>query len=127
MIADFTIDQPALLENNRKIAMMGGGDYHRVKKMASLCSWTVCFFGCFRSSKKLGLPPKKIILAGAPELDPLQETTFSNQTGQFPIRSLHGNKYIMVMVEIDSNAILVEPMKNCKDDKMIRAYNALLL
>ncbi len=31
------------------------------------------------------------------------------------------------MVEIDSNAILVEPMKNCKDDKMIRAYNALLL
>ncbi len=33
----------------------------------------------------------------------------------------------MVMVEIDSNAILVEPMKNCKDAKMIRAYNALLL
>jgi hypothetical protein len=33
----------------------------------------------------------------------------------------------MVMVEIDSNAILVEPMKNRKDAKMIRAYNALLL
>ncbi len=31
------------------------------------------------------------------------------------------------MVEIDRNAILVEPMKNHKDDKMIRAYNALLL
>jgi hypothetical protein len=31
------------------------------------------------------------------------------------------------MVEIDSNAILVEPVKNCKDAKMIRAYNALLL
>jgi len=31
------------------------------------------------------------------------------------------------MVEIDSNAILVEPMKNRKDAKMIRAYNALLL
>ncbi len=31
------------------------------------------------------------------------------------------------MVEIDSNAILVEPMKNRKDDKMIQAYNALLL
>jgi hypothetical protein len=25
MIADFTIDQPALLENNPKIATMGGG------------------------------------------------------------------------------------------------------
>ncbi len=55
------------------------------------------------------------------------ETTFSNQTGQFPIQSLRGIKYIMVMVEIDSNAILVEPMKNRKDAKMIRAYNTLLL
>jgi hypothetical protein len=57
----------------------------------------------------------------------VRETTFSNQTGQFPIQSLCGNKYIMVMVEIDSNTILVEPMKNRKDEKMIRAYNALLL
>jgi hypothetical protein len=31
------------------------------------------------------------------------------------------------MVEIDSNAILVEPMKSCKDAEMIRAYDALLL
>jgi hypothetical protein len=37
-----------------------------------------------------------------------------------------GNKYIMVMVEINSNAILVEPMKSCKDAEMIRAYDALL-
>jgi hypothetical protein len=57
----------------------------------------------------------------------VQETTFSNQTGQFSIQSLRGNKYIMIIVEIDRNAILVEPMKNRKDDKMIRAYNALLL
>jgi hypothetical protein len=33
----------------------------------------------------------------------------------------------MVMVEIDSNAILDEPMKSRKDEEMIRAYNALLL
>jgi hypothetical protein len=57
----------------------------------------------------------------------VQESMFSDQTGQFPVQSLHGNKYIMVMVEIDSNSILVEPMKNRKDDKMMRAYNALLL
>ncbi len=31
------------------------------------------------------------------------------------------------MVEIDSNPILVKSMKNCKDAKMIWAYNALLL
>jgi hypothetical protein len=57
----------------------------------------------------------------------VRKTMFSNQTGQFPIQSLCGNKYIMVMVEIDSNAILVEPMKNRKDAEMIWAYNALLL
>jgi hypothetical protein len=33
----------------------------------------------------------------------------------------------MVMAEIDTNAILVEPMKSRKDEEMIRAYNALLL
>jgi hypothetical protein len=33
----------------------------------------------------------------------------------------------MVMVEINSSAILVEPMKNRKDAKMIWAYNELLL
>jgi hypothetical protein len=57
----------------------------------------------------------------------VHKTMFSDQTGQFPIQSLHGNKYIMVMVEISSNAILVEPMKNRKDAKIIRAYNTLLL
>jgi hypothetical protein len=57
----------------------------------------------------------------------VRKTMFSNQTGQFPTRSQCGNKYIMVMVETDSNAILVEPMKSRKDEEMIRAYNALPL
>ncbi len=57
----------------------------------------------------------------------VRKTMFSNQTGQFPTRFLQGNKYIMVMLEIDSNAILVKPMNNCKDAKMIQAYNVLLL
>ena len=52
---------------------------------------------------------------------------FSDQTGQFPTCSQQGNKYIMVMVEIGSNAILVDPMKCHKDEEMIRTYNALLL
>ncbi len=55
------------------------------------------------------------------------ETMFSDQTGRFPMLSQSGNKYIMVLVEINSNAILVEPMKNRKDAEMIRAYNPLLL
>ena len=56
----------------------------------------------------------------------VRETIFSDQTGQFPTRSLSGNKYIMVMVDIDSSGILVEPMKSRKDAEMIRSYTALL-
>jgi hypothetical protein len=56
-----------------------------------------------------------------------RETTFSNQTRQFPTRSKSGNKYIMVMVEIDSNVILVKPLKCRKDAEHIRGCNALFL
>jgi hypothetical protein len=49
----------------------------------------------------------------------VRETIFSDQTGKFPKRSQKGYKYIMVMVEIDSNTILVEPMKRRKDEEMI--------
>ena len=52
---------------------------------------------------------------------------FSDQTGQFPMQFQQGNKYIMVMVEINSNAILVEPVKSRKDEEMVQGYNALLL
>jgi hypothetical protein len=51
---------------------------------------------------------------------------FSNQMGQFPTRSQQGNKNIMAMVKINSNAILVKPMKSCNDAEMIRAYDGLL-
>jgi antitoxin (DNA-binding transcriptional repressor) of toxin-antitoxin stability system len=56
----------------------------------------------------------------------VRETIFSDQTGKLPTQSQRGNKYIMVMVEIDSNAILVEPMKSRNDGKMIRAYDVLV-
>ena len=57
----------------------------------------------------------------------VRNTVFSDQTGQFPTRSQRGNKYIMVMVEIDSNAILVEPLKSRKDPELTRAYRAMML
>lgn len=56
----------------------------------------------------------------------VRNTVFSDQTGQFPTRSQRGNKYIMVMVEIDSNAILVEPLKSRKDPELTRAYRAMM-
>jgi hypothetical protein len=51
---------------------------------------------------------------------------YTNQTGRFPKKSSRGNQYIMVLIEIDSNAILVEAMKNHTADKMIRAYQVLV-
>ena len=47
----------------------------------------------------------------------LRNTIYSDQTCQFLKRSLCHNKYIMVMVEINSNAILVEPTKSRKDEE----------
>ena len=57
----------------------------------------------------------------------VRDTVFTDQTGQFPTRSQAGNKYIMVMVEIDSSCILVEPIKNRKDAELTRAYEKLIL
>ena len=56
----------------------------------------------------------------------MKNTVYSDQTGQFPTRSRSGNRYIMVMVEIDSNYTLVEPMKNRTDEVMTAAYLALM-
>ena len=47
-------------------------------------------------------------------------------TGQFSKRSQRGNKYIVVRVEIDSNAILVKPMKSRKNAEMVRAYKVMM-
>ena len=57
----------------------------------------------------------------------VRNTVFSDQTGQFPTRSKRGNKYIMVMVEIDSNSILLEPIKNRTDAELTRAYCTMML
>ena len=57
----------------------------------------------------------------------VRNTVFSDHTGQLLTRSQRGNKYIMVMVEVDSNAILVEPIKNHKYEDLTRAYRAMML
>ena len=57
----------------------------------------------------------------------VRNTVFSDQTGQFPTSTKVGNKYIMVLVEIDNNAILVEPIKNRTDAEITGAYCAMML
>ena len=56
----------------------------------------------------------------------IKDTVYSDQTGRFPVRSVSGHKYIMVMVHIDSNAVLAEPIRNRTSGEMIRAYLALI-
>ncbi len=51
---------------------------------------------------------------------------YTNQPGQFPKKSSCGNQYIMVLAEIDSDAILIEPMKKRTAGEMIRAYQVLI-
>ena len=58
--------------------------------------------------------------------DEAQQLMYTNQTGKFPKKSSKGNHYIMVLIEIDSNAILVEAMKNRSAGEMIRAYLVLV-
>ena len=55
----------------------------------------------------------------------VRETVFSDQTGQFPTMSQRGtNKYIMIMLEIDSNANLVKPLISHKDAELTRTHQA---
>ena len=54
------------------------------------------------------------------------KTVYSDQTGQFPTQLRRGNQYIMVMVEINWNYTLVEPLKNRTDKVMTVTYQALM-
>jgi hypothetical protein len=46
---------------------------------------------------------------------------YTDQTGRSPKKSIRGNQYVMVLVELDSNAILVKGMKDRTSGEMIRA------
>ncbi len=76
----------------------------------------------FRSPQLLGRKQRDIFT----KVYDTRNTIFTDQTGKLPHRSQAGNHYIMVMVEIDSSAILVEPIKNCSDSELTRAYSSLI-
>jgi hypothetical protein len=50
---------------------------------------------------------------------------YSDQTGRFPITSSRGSKYIMVVYDHDSNAILTEPLTSRTESELLRAYSKL--
>ena len=53
-------------------------------------------------------------------------TTYSDQTGRFPHRSLRGNEHITIMYDYDANAILHAPLKNRQAKTIADAWEYLL-
>jgi hypothetical protein len=77
----------------------------------------------------LTCPPtkqKELILRVFDLSNEAQRLMYTNQTGKFPKKSSKGNHYIMVLIEIDSNAILVEARKTHSAREIIRAYLVLV-
>jgi hypothetical protein len=57
-------------------------------------------------------------------IDETKETIYTDQTGAFPVTSHKGNRYVMILCEINNNVILSEPMRNRTLGKIVRAYQA---
>ena len=55
-----------------------------------------------------------------------KEAMHTDQTGQFPHVSSRGNRYTMVIIEIDSNSIWAEPMKNRTEGEIMLARRRAL-
>ncbi len=56
----------------------------------------------------------------------LSNTMFSNQTGEFPFVSSRINKFIMIVHQVDSNSMWVEPLKNQLEGTLIAARTKIL-
>jgi hypothetical protein len=50
---------------------------------------------------------------------------YTDQTGIFTIVSSKGNKYIMVIYDYDSNAILAQPIKNRTAPELLKAFQCM--
>ena len=53
---------------------------------------------------------------------PEKGKTYSDQTGRFPYQSSRGNKYIFILYDFDSNAILKEAIKDRSASSLTKAW-----
>ena len=58
--------------------------------------------------------------------DQLKEKIYSDQTGKFLVRSSRSYQYIMVLINIDSSYISMEPMKTRHASQLIKTYQMIL-
>ncbi|KAL7518347.1 hypothetical protein ACHAWF_000186, partial [Thalassiosira exigua] len=59
-------------------------------------------------------------------IEDAKETMYTDQTGAFPVQSRRGNRYVMILCEIDGNIIISEAMKNRTSGEIVRAYLVLM-
>jgi hypothetical protein len=50
---------------------------------------------------------------------------YTDKTGRFPVVSSKGNKYIMILYDYDSNAILAQPIKDRTAPELLRAFQVM--
>lgn len=50
---------------------------------------------------------------------------YTDQTGRFVTPSSTGNKYLLLLYDYDSNAILAETIKSCRANDIINAYKVI--
>ena len=50
----------------------------------------------------------------------------TDQTGAFPVTSKNGNKYIMILCEIDNGVITSEAIQNISSGEIVWAYQDLM-
>ena len=52
-------------------------------------------------------------------------TVYNYLTGKFPVTSISGHKYVMVLYHYDSNGIIFGPVKNRSDIEAMRVYKGM--
>ena len=58
--------------------------------------------------------------------DEMDQKMYTNQTGKFPVRSYRGMQYVVVLIEMESNSILVAGMRNRTSGEMVKAYQIMI-
>jgi hypothetical protein len=77
------------------------------------------------------------VIVTAPDLDHGIKTQFvyaatidagqiyTDRAGRFPVVSSKGNKYIMILYDYDSNAILAQPIKDLTSPELLKAFQVM--
>ena len=75
-----------------------------------------------RSTKKQPDNLTNLVFAKSYELTKL---ICSDQTGRFPITSSKGNKYLMIILDYDSNAIISQPLPSRSQQHLLQAFSKI--